>query len=126
MCKVHDHVSFPSPAGLAAAARESGLRVGRIWSTGLPFEFPVSALVACRDRMRARRDIGKPAAATAPAQPQTLLAPAELPREADSVNPAANAAIARFYSMAAPFDPAYRVIGALGRAGSVKARLIHS
>jgi hypothetical protein len=43
MCNVHDHVSFPSPAGLAAAARASGLRLERVWSTGHPFEFPVSA-----------------------------------------------------------------------------------
>jgi 2-polyprenyl-6-hydroxyphenyl methylase/3-demethylubiquinone-9 3-methyltransferase len=125
MCKVHDHVSFPSPPGLAAAARESGLRVGRIWSTGLPFEFGVSTLVACRDRVRAHRGIGKQATAIAATQPQTHPTTAGLPREADRVNPAVNAAIARFYSMAAPFDPACRVIGALGRAGSVKARLIH-
>jgi 2-polyprenyl-3-methyl-5-hydroxy-6-metoxy-1,4-benzoquinol methylase len=124
MCKVHDHVSFPSSAGLAAAARESGLSVGRIWSTGLPFEFPVSALVAARDRIRARRSTGPPAAATSPAGTPARPAPARLPEGAGGVNPAVNAAIARFYSMAAAFDPAYRVIGALGRAGSVKARLI--
>ncbi len=29
----------------------------------------------------------------------------------------------RFYSAAAPFDPVYRLRGALGRAGSLKARL---
>jgi len=119
MCKVHDHVSFPSSAGLAVAARESGLRIGRIWSTGLPFEFGVSALTAARDRVRARRGIGKPAeAARARAQ---ALAPAGQAPEGGSVNPAA---LARFYSIAAPFDPAYRVLGALGRAGTVKARLI--
>jgi SAM-dependent methyltransferase len=123
MCKVHDHVSFPSSAGLAAAARESGLSVGRIWSTGLPFEFPVSALIAARDRLRARRGIGKPTEAAEPTQARAC-ALAGRPPEADSVNPAAKAALARFYSMSAPFDPAYRVLGALGRAGSVKARLI--
>jgi SAM-dependent methyltransferase len=109
MCKVHDHVSFPSSAGLTAAARESGLRVGRIWSTGLPFEFPVSALVAARDRLRARRaaDLSPTGQATA----------------GGDVHPARKSALGRFYSIAAPFDPATRVIGALGRAGSVKARL---
>jgi 2-polyprenyl-6-hydroxyphenyl methylase/3-demethylubiquinone-9 3-methyltransferase len=122
MCKVHDHVSFPSPAGLAVATRESGLRVGRIWSTGLPFEFGVSALTAARDRILARRGIGKP---TEPGQAQDLgQALAGPPPEGGSVNPAAKAALARFYSLAAPFDPAYRALGALGRAGSVKARLI--
>jgi SAM-dependent methyltransferase len=109
MCKVHDHVSFPSSAGLAEAARESGLQVGRIWSTGLPFEFPVSALVAARDRLRARRRIGSSPTGQAP--------------EGGDVNPAGKSALGRFYSVAAPFDPATRVIGALGRAGSVKARL---
>jgi hypothetical protein len=116
-------VSFPSSAGLAAAARESGLNVGRIWSTGLPFEFGVSALTAARDRMRARRGAGRPTEITQTAQARALL-PAGETAEARRVNPAANAALARFYSMAAPFDPAYRVLGALGRAGSVKARLI--
>jgi SAM-dependent methyltransferase len=117
MCKVHDHVSFPSPAGLAVAARESGLRVGRIWSTGLPFEFGVSALTAARDLVRVRRGTGKP---TKPGQAEApaLAGPALL---GGSVN---RAALARFYSIAAPFDPAYRVLGALGRAGTVKARLI--
>jgi 2-polyprenyl-3-methyl-5-hydroxy-6-metoxy-1,4-benzoquinol methylase len=110
MCKVHDHVCFPSSAGLAAAARESGLQVRRIWSTGLPFEFPVSALVAARDRVRARGGRDVP-----PAGPE--------PAVAGGVNPAAKSALGRFYSIAAPFDPATRVIGALGRAGSVKARL---
>jgi hypothetical protein len=33
--------------------------------------------------------------------------------------------LGRFYSIAAPFDPATRVIGAFGRAGSVKARRTH-
>jgi 2-polyprenyl-3-methyl-5-hydroxy-6-metoxy-1,4-benzoquinol methylase len=115
MCKVHDHVSFPSSAGLAEAARESGLRVGRIWSSGLPFEFPVSALIAARDRARARRGTGLSLAGQAPEAGQ---APAGV-----NVNPAAKAAIGRFYSIAAPFDPATRVISALGRASSVKARL---
>jgi SAM-dependent methyltransferase len=109
MCKVHDHVSFPSSAGLAVAARENGLQVGRIWSAGLPFEFPVSALIAARDRVRARRGTGLPPAGQAP--------------DAGSANLSATAALSRFYSVAAPFDPASRVIGALGRAGSIKARL---
>ena len=109
MCKVHDHFSFPSSAGLAAAARESGLQVERIWSAGLPFEFPVSALIAARDRVRARRGVGLSMAGQVPE---------------GSASPAARTALRRFYSIAAPFDPTYRVIGALGRAGSVKARLI--
>jgi 2-polyprenyl-3-methyl-5-hydroxy-6-metoxy-1,4-benzoquinol methylase len=109
MCKVHDHVSFPSSAGLAAAAQECGLRVERIWSAGLPFEFPVSALIAARDRVRARRSGGRSPAGPAP--------------EGGSGNLSAQATLGRFYSIAAPFDPAARVIGALGRASSIKARL---
>ncbi len=115
MCKVHDHVSFPSSSGLAMAAQASGLRIERIWSTGLPFEFPVSALIAARDRSRTRRGLGRAAeqslAATGPAL------------ESGKVNPGAKTALARFYSAAAPFDPVYRLSGALGRAGSLKARL---
>jgi 2-polyprenyl-3-methyl-5-hydroxy-6-metoxy-1,4-benzoquinol methylase len=109
MCKVHDHFCFPSSAGLTTAARESGLQVRQIWSAGLPFEFPVSVLVAARDRVRARRGTAPSLAGEAPA--------------GGSANPAAKTALNRFYSIAAPFDPAYRVIGALGRAASVRARL---
>jgi len=118
MCKVHDHVSFPSAAGLAIAAGASGLCVERVWSSGLPFEFPVSALTAVRDRSRTRRGIGK---ATGDGQAQV---PAETIR-AGTVNPATKATLARFYSVAAPFDPTSRLLGALGRAGSIKARFTH-
>jgi SAM-dependent methyltransferase len=121
MCKVHDHVSFPSSAGLALAAQASGLRIERIWSAGLPFEFPVSALIAARDRSRTRRGPGPATAgseATAGSQATAGGAP-----EPGKVNPGAKAALARFYSAAAPFDPVYRLRGALGRAGSLKARL---
>ena len=111
MCKVHDHVSFPSPGGMAVAARANGLRVERIWSAGLPFEFPVSALTSARDRLMARR--GPVSAAGGPAAGDV----------AGSANPALKAGIARFYSAAAPFDPTARLLGALGRAGTVKARL---
>jgi len=123
MCKVHDHVSFPSSAGLAAAARDSGLGIGRIWSAGLPFEFPVSALIAARDRVREHRATARPAPGPAPALGQARAYAGEAP-QADGVSSGAKAALGRFYSMAAPFDPAYRVLGALGRAGCVRARLI--
>jgi len=115
MCKVHDHVAFPSSSGLAMVTRASGLRVERIWSTELPFEFPVSVLAAARDRSRTRRGIGKPT--------QLHQAGAGATGTARGADPAVKAALARFYSVAAPFDPLYRSLGALGRAGSLKARL---
>jgi SAM-dependent methyltransferase len=118
MCKVHDHVSFPSPAGVRMAARASGLRVERVWSTEIPFEFPVSALTAVRDRVRARHGAEKANG------DYRVRAPAE-PADGGSVNPAARPALARFYSAAGPFDPTSRLLGMLGRAASVKARLIH-
>jgi SAM-dependent methyltransferase len=117
MCKVHDHVLFPSPAGLAIAARRSGLRVERIWSTSLPFEFPVSALAAARDRALARRVPAKPAGDVRVASRPVCTSGNENSR------PAVKTKLARFYAAAGPFDPASRVLGALGRAGSVKARL---
>jgi 2-polyprenyl-6-hydroxyphenyl methylase/3-demethylubiquinone-9 3-methyltransferase len=123
MCKVHDHVSFPSAAGLATAALESDLRVGRIWSTGLPFEFPVSALTSARDRVQARHLAGRhPAGGNAPGsgQPGTVATDGAV-RAGGTAS--GKAALARFYSMAALFDPGYRVLGALGRAGSLKAKL---
>lgn len=116
MCKVHDHVSFPSPVGVRMAARASGLRVERVWSAELPFEFPVSALIALRDRFRARRGTGEANGH------HRVQAPAG-PADAGSVNPAARGALARFYSAAGPFDPTSRLLGTLGRAASVKARL---
>jgi SAM-dependent methyltransferase len=117
MCKVHDHVLFPSPAGLGIAARRSGLRVERIWSTSLPFEFPVSALAAARDRALARRVPAKAAGDVRVASQPVCTSGNE------NSKPAVKTALARFYASAGPFDPARRVLGALGRAGSVKARL---
>lgn len=118
MCKVHDHVAFPSPAGLAVAARRSGLRVDRIWSTGLPFELPVSALAALRDRALAR------GGAVKPADPGQAAGEPVCTSGNESSAPGAKTALGRFYQLAGPFDPTYRVLGALGRAGSVKATLI--
>jgi SAM-dependent methyltransferase len=118
MCKVHDHVSFPSPAGLAMATRQSGLRVGRIWSAGLPFEFPVSALAAARDRALALR--GTAGAAGPGRAPGTPVCTSGN----ENSRPRVKAALARFYTAAGPFDPACRALGALGRAGTVKARLL--
>jgi SAM-dependent methyltransferase len=117
MCKVHDHVSFPSKAGLATAALESGLRVGRIWSAELPLEFPVSAVVAARDRVRAHHTVAARHAATATGRvPDGGVGPAE-------VNLGRQAALSNLYSAASLFDPGYRVLGALGRAGSLQAML---
>jgi 2-polyprenyl-3-methyl-5-hydroxy-6-metoxy-1,4-benzoquinol methylase len=118
MCKVHDHVSFPSSSGLAMAAQASGLRIDRVWSTGLPFEFPISVLIAARDLSRTRRGIGQTTE-----QGQARQAATGSALESESVNSVAKTALARFYSAAAPFDPVYRLRGALGRAGSLKARL---
>jgi len=110
-CKGPDQLSFPSPAGMATATLESGLRVGRIWSTGLPLEFPVSALAAARDRARARRGHGQHALR-------------QSGRPAGIVAPGGSAALTNLYTLAALFDPGYRVLGAVGRAASLKACLI--
>jgi SAM-dependent methyltransferase len=123
MCKVHDHVSFPSAAGLATAALESGLRVRRVWSTGFPLEFPVSALTAARDLVRARHLAGRhPAGGNPPGSGQP--GAAAVGGSVRAGGPASGkAALANFYATAALFDPGYRVLGALGRAGSLKAKL---
>jgi SAM-dependent methyltransferase len=117
MCKVHDHVSFPSPAGFAIAARRGGLRVEKIWSTGLPLELPVTVLAAARDRALARRGV-KPADSGEAAGKPVCTSGNE------NSAPGAKSALGRFYSLAGPLDPSSRVLGALGLAGSVKARLI--
>lgn len=113
MCKEHDHVSFPSPAGMARVAQAAGLVTERIWSTELPFEFPVSALVAARDWSRARR--GPSIAANNDGHPAESPVP--------GVNTSSIARLARFYAMSASFDPTSRLLGALGKAATVKARL---
>jgi SAM-dependent methyltransferase len=112
MCKEHDHVSFPSPEGIVRAARAAHLRPERVWSTELPFEFPVSALVAARDWARAR---GGPSTATS--NGHLAGSPAEC------VDTTSKARLARYYSIGAHFDPTSRLLGALGRAATVKARL---
>jgi SAM-dependent methyltransferase len=98
-CKVPTQVSFPSRAGIATAAVESGLRVERIWSSGLPLELPVSAAVAARDRIRASRGGSRPASS------------------------GGKAALAGVYAMASLVDPGYRLLGVAGRAGSLNATL---
>ena len=115
MCKEHDHVSFPSPDGIAQACQTVNLRTERIWSSELPFELPVSALVAARDWTRARRS---PSSATS----DNPMAGSH----AESVDAAAKSRLARFYSISAPFDPTSRLLGGLGRAATVKARLVRS
>lgn len=112
MCKDHDHVSLPSLIGIARAAQAIGLRTERVWSSGLPFEFPVSALVAARDWSRARRG---PSSATSNGH----LAGSS----AGGVGFPSKAQLANFYTISARFDPTSRLLAALGRAGNVKARL---
>lgn len=112
MCKEHDHVSFPSPNGMAIAAQATGLRPERVWSSELPFEFPISALVAARDWARARR---VPSGAANRGHITESAA-----QDADT---AQKVRVARFCSVSAPFDPTSRLLGRLGRAATVKARL---
>jgi SAM-dependent methyltransferase len=116
MCKVPDHVSFPSPAGMRMAARASGLCVERVWSAELPFELPVSALIAVRDRSRACHGTEKANG------DHRVQVPAD-PTGTGSVNSAARSALARFNKVMGPFDPTSRLLGMLGRAATVKARL---
>ncbi len=112
MCKPPDHVSLPSPKGIARAAHAVGLRAERVWSTETPFEFPISTVVAARDWTRARR--GRSIAAHDASSAED---------SAGSLDAASKARLTRFMSGSARFDPTSRLLGALGRAGSVKARL---
>jgi len=112
MCKEPDHVSFPSAQGMARAATTSGLTAERIWSTELPFEFPVSALVSARDWKRERLSPSGGSAnhaGSADSEGATGLA--------------TKSRLARLYSKGARIDPTSRLLGALGRAATVKARL---
>jgi len=112
MCKEHDHVSFPSPEGLSRVALSADLRPERIWTGELPFEFPISVLVAARDWVRARHHLGADSSHSHAAE--------DLPCAADL---STKARLARFYSASTRFDPTSRLLAALGRAATVKARL---
>ena len=115
MCKEHDHVSFPSSDGLAHACQTTNLRTERVWSSELPFELPISALVAARDWTRARRS------------PLSVASDSHMAgSHAESVDAAVKSRLAHFYSISAPFDPTSRLLGRLGRAATVKARLARS
>ena len=59
-----------------------------------------------------------------PTSPDQGHAPAGPASTAGNASPAAKAALAHSYT-AAPFGPTSRLLGALGRARSVKARLTH-
>ena len=115
MCKEHDHVSFPSPDGIAHACQTANLRTERVWSAELPFELPISALVAARDWTRARRSL-----------PSATSHSHMAGSHAASVDAAVKSRLATFYSISAPFDPTSRLLGRLGRAATVKARLARS
>jgi 2-polyprenyl-3-methyl-5-hydroxy-6-metoxy-1,4-benzoquinol methylase len=112
MCKEHDHVSFPTHTGMTRASGMAGLRAERVWSAELPFEFPISVLVAARDWARARK---------APPSTQVDDRVAAVP-VADG-HKRATARLAQFYSLSGPFDPTSRLLAALGCAGTIKARL---
>jgi SAM-dependent methyltransferase len=116
MFKQPDHVSFPSYAGIDAVAARAGLTPVRIWSGELPFETPVSLLVAVRDALRSDATPAAPAPRIpAPAGSGTLQ------------NAAPNHGIGRrllpFVYRQRWIDPTSALLGLSGAAGSVKAVL---
>jgi 2-polyprenyl-3-methyl-5-hydroxy-6-metoxy-1,4-benzoquinol methylase len=111
MCKDSDHVSLPSLVGIARAAKALNLRAERVWSSELPFELPISVLVAARDWNRARRAAS------------VQLYDGHIAAVSGQSGTPATARLAHLYSVGAPFDPTSRLLSALGRGGSVKARL---
>jgi hypothetical protein len=78
----------------------------------LQLELPISALVAARDWSRAAR--GPSSAANHDHSTG---------HSAAAVNISTKARLAHFYAISATFDPTSRLLGALGRAATVKARL---
>jgi 2-polyprenyl-3-methyl-5-hydroxy-6-metoxy-1,4-benzoquinol methylase len=112
MCKTPDHVSFPSPAGMVRAAQVSNMQVERLWSTEVPFELPVSVLVAARDWKRARC-----------CSRSTATDGYSGKINAEKSGMPAKRWLARFYSCGKFIDPTSRLLGAWGRAANVKACL---
>jgi SAM-dependent methyltransferase len=115
MCRAKDHVALPSLAGMVRAARGAGLRPERVWSSELPFELAISTLVAARDWKRERHaDPGEAGNGHAGGDSGTAR------------GTRAKGRLASFYLAGARFDPMSRLLAALGRAGSVKARLVNA
>jgi 2-polyprenyl-3-methyl-5-hydroxy-6-metoxy-1,4-benzoquinol methylase len=112
MCKEIDHVSFPTPEGMARASQAAGLQADRVWSSELPLEFPISMLVAARDWSQARLRPASP--------PGDVEDSGSLP---ENGHRASTAKLARFYALSSRFDPTSRLLASLGRAGTIKAQL---
>jgi len=112
MFREPDHVSFPSPKGLRLSALAASLRPARIWSSELPFETFVSLAVAARD---SRREQGVDL--TKDSQGHKLEEIAEMHGHAG------RSVVRRLYRYGRVVDPSSRLIGRVGRAGTVKALL---
>lgn len=115
MFKEPDHVSFPSRAGVRAAARKAGFVVEHLSSDEMAFETPVGLGVAVRDRWRDRplRD-GAVASLTTPA--------VGLPTKA--IGGAGSRALARLNAVTwARYEPSRIACVILGRAATIKATL---
>jgi SAM-dependent methyltransferase len=110
MCKEIDHVSIPSFSGMRLAAMAAGLRAERVWSSELPFELPVSVMIAARDWMRERR-------------PELAGRGAGLAAGPGAGDAARRARLGRLYTAGGRLDPLAPLLGTLGCAGSLKARL---
>lgn len=115
MFKEPDHVSFPSRAGVSAAASEARLIVDRVWSAEMAFETPVGLGVAVRDLWRERR--------LAAVRGTSTTDPASHPG-ATPTSGRGSRALARLNTARwARYEPSSLVCGRLGRAGTVKAVL---
>jgi 2-polyprenyl-3-methyl-5-hydroxy-6-metoxy-1,4-benzoquinol methylase len=107
MFKPADHVSFPTRAGLAHAARAAGLANLRMWSSEQPFETPISFVVAARDSLLERRTYEQRSSDTP-----------------SSGEPGSGRRLARWvYSHARAVDPTSRSFARIGKAGTIKALL---
>lgn len=111
MFKEPDHVSFPSRAGVRAAAVRAGLDVEALWSDEMAFETPVGLVVAARDLWRERT------------RPEGVLVPAGGSGTAPVGGRGTRAMASISARRWARFEPSSRIAGGLGRAGTVKARL---
>lgn len=115
MFKEPDHVSFPSRAGVRAAASRLRFIVERVWSEEMAFETPVGLAVAARDLLSERGIERAPTASAVKhaAEPETR-----------PIGGQGSRALARLDATPwARYEPFSVACALLGRAGTVRAKL---
>ena len=105
------------PAGLTAAATNSGLVVNRVWYGELPLETPISVLLAARDYIRERRP------GLSEAGRIECNGGGQETRVGDARLGAGSPALRRLFKFAQGVDPTSWLLARAGKATTIKATM---